>query len=133
MGATRADKIIKSELTGVFNWLLNGLNRLIEQDKFTECTKANSALSEFRKQSDSVALFIDDKNYIPSINIKESVAELYNNYKFFCSEDGYKPCGKNRFSNRLVNKRFEKTRLNNGSSAFFIESKNCIDEKESPF
>ena len=128
-----ADKIIKNELTGVFNWLLTGLNRLIEQDKFTDCPKANSALSEFRKQSDSVALFIEDKNYIPSINIKESVADLYNKYKFFCSEDGYKPCGKNKFSNRLVNKRFEKARLNDGSSAFFIESKNCIDEKESPF
>ncbi len=127
-----AEKIISNELTGVFNWLLTGLNRLIKQDKFTECNKANSALNEFRKQSDSVALFIDEYNYICSINNKESVADLYNKYKVFCIDDGYKPCGKNKFSNRLDNKGFARTRLNNGASAFFIGDK-INDENKSLF
>lgn len=119
-----ADRIIKNELTGVFNWLLTGLNRLVDRDKFTECSKANTALSDFRKQSDSVALFTDEFNYITSSTNKEALSDLYNRYKVFCGDDGYKPCGKNKFSTRLENKGFERTRLTGGASAFFIETKN---------
>jgi putative DNA primase/helicase len=30
-------KIIENELSGVFNWVLEGLNRLLEQKRFSEC------------------------------------------------------------------------------------------------
>jgi putative DNA primase/helicase len=118
-----AKKIISDELPGVFNWLLVGLNRIVEQKQFSDCSKANTALSDFRKQSDSVALFTDEFHYIPSSTNKEALSDLYNRYKCFCSDDGYKPCGKNKFSTRLENKRFERTRLTGGASAFFIEIK----------
>lgn len=119
-----ADKIIQNELAGVFNWLLQGLNRIIAQDKFTECSRANTALIEFRKQSDSVALFIEELNYVPSSTNKEALSDLYSRYKSFCNDDGYKPCGKNKFSTRLEHKGFERTRLTGGASAFLIEIKN---------
>ncbi|HXB39231.1 MAG TPA: phage/plasmid primase, P4 family, partial [Bacteroidia bacterium] len=98
-----ADKIIKNELTGVFNWLLTGLDRIILQDKFTECSKADTALSNYRRDSDSVALFTHECNYISSPTNKEALTDLYNRYKIFCIDDGYKPCGKNKFSTRLEN------------------------------
>jgi putative DNA primase/helicase len=118
-----ADKIIEKELAGVFNWLLVGLNRIVANDKFSECKKANGALSEFKRQSDSVALFIDEFHYCPSKTDKEALTDLYNKYKDFCREDNYKPCGKNKFSTRLENKGFERSRLTGGTSAFFIETK----------
>lgn len=118
-----ADKIIANELTGVFNWLLIGLNRITSQDHFTESNRANIALDDFRKQSDSVALFIEECGYIPSTTKKIAVADIYSRYKDFCKEDSYKPCGKNKFSIRLENKEFERTRLTGGTSAFFIELK----------
>jgi putative DNA primase/helicase len=104
----------------VFNWLLAGLNRLIEQGKFTESEKADKALVEFRRQSDSVALFVDEQGYSTSKDNKEALTDLYAEYKKFCSEDGYKATGKNKFSNRLENKGFERTRLGGGAAAFFI-------------
>lgn len=124
--STLADKIIRNELSGVFNWLLAGVKRILLQGHFTECEKANDALSEFKKQSDNVALFLEDKNYIPSKTLKISVESLYIEYRKFCHDDGYRPLGKNNFTSRLRAKEFEATRLSGGRSAFFIEEKNII-------
>jgi putative DNA primase/helicase len=117
-----ADKVIANELSGVFNWLLEGLNRIIAQKKFSSCEKSAQALNDFRRQSDSVALFLDEYNYKPSTDIKEPLADLYTRYKGFCQEDNYKPVGKNKFSVRIENKGYEKTRLNNGTTAFMMET-----------
>ncbi len=117
-----AEKIIKKELAGVFNWLLIGLERLISNKKFTESEKVNNALAEFKKQADSVALFIEEYNYQSSTQNKKPLAELFSNYKTFCNENGYKHCGKNIFSNKLEGKGFEATRLNNGAKGFYMEA-----------
>lgn len=116
-----ANKIIKNELTGVFNWLLHGLDRIVENKKFTECEKAKIALSNFKKQSDSVALFVEEVGYVASSSKKEGLGELYSDYRYFCHDDGYRPLGKKNFSTRLENKGFEKTRISGGKSGFFIE------------
>lgn len=117
-----ADKIIANELPGIFNWLLIGIHRLHTQKKFTHSEKIDFAIEEYKKQSDSVALFIDEKALIPSTTRKDTVAELYQAYKAFCSEDGYKAVSKNKFSTRLENKGFERARLTGGSAAFFLET-----------
>jgi len=117
-----ADKIIANELSGVFNWLLRGLERIIAQRKFTVCEKSKTALEDFRRQSDSVALFIEEFAYESSETFKTAVADLYGRYKDFCKDDGYRPVGKNKFSARLEKMGFVKCRMNNGSVAFLIES-----------
>jgi len=109
-----ADKIISTELPGVFNWLLEGLKRILRQQRFSYCAKAEQALGEFRKQSDSVQLFVEEQNYQPSETNKEALSDLYNSYKNFCRDDGYKPVGKNKFSQRMERKGFEKIRRNDG-------------------
>jgi len=133
-----ADKIIRNELPGVFNWLLEGLHRIVDQKRFTVSEKTDKALANFKKQSDSVALFIDENYFYPSNLNKQALSELYKKYKEFCLDDGYKPVGKNKFSNRLESKGFTRTRLSGGSAAFYIESNperyNQFDsEEELPF
>ena len=115
-----ADNIIKNELAGVFNWLLTGLERLVKLKKFTESEKVNQALAEFKRQADNVALFIDEFEYKPCNQRKKSLAELFGYYRNFCNENGYKPFGKNNFSNRVESKGFEATRLNDGSKGFYL-------------
>ncbi len=117
-----AQKIIATELSGVFNWLLKGLERIIAQKRFTHSEKSTKALDDFRRQSDSVALFVEELVYEPSDLIKAAVAELYVKYKSFCIDDGYRPVGKNKFSARLEKKGFIKCRMSNGSVAFHMES-----------
>jgi putative DNA primase/helicase len=115
-----ADKIIAGELPGVFNWVLKGLKRIMEQKQFTHCSKADNALHDFRKQADSVQLFIDENKYIPSDSNKEVLKQMYTDYKEFCKEDNYKPLGKNRFARRLESKGFTPARMNDGSTAFMM-------------
>lgn len=96
-----AKKIISSELPGVFNWVMQGLRRLRQTRKFSECLAANTALSEYRKESDTVALFLDEKGLTASPDGKIGKDELYREYHFFCSSGGYKSIVKNEFGKRL--------------------------------
>lgn len=120
-----ANKIITSELPGVFNWMLIGLERLLAhgkgKEKFTYCEKSENALLEFCKQGDSTELFLEENHFTPGHLRKKPLNEIYDNYKCFCRDDGYRPLGKNNFSARLIVKGYERTRLNNGATAFWID------------
>ncbi len=63
-----ANEIIEAELAGVFNWILEGLNRLLQQGKFSKCDAAQKALETYRVESDSVAMFIDEYGYQKSVD-----------------------------------------------------------------
>ncbi|HWT02598.1 MAG TPA: phage/plasmid primase, P4 family [Pyrinomonadaceae bacterium] len=95
-----AEKIIKDELSGVFNWVLAGLQRLLRQENFTPCEAAREALAQYRKESDSVAMFLADEGYESSGDFTE-VKSIYSSYKFYCLDNGYKPLGRNNFTKRL--------------------------------
>jgi putative DNA primase/helicase len=97
-----ARKIIDNELSGVFNWALSGLDRILVNRKFTECKAAREALDQYRKESDSVAMFIDENDYIPSEEKEyEPLKDLYDRYRGYCSDDGYRPVSKQNFRKRL--------------------------------
>jgi putative DNA primase/helicase len=121
-----ANKIIKTELPGVFNWILIGLDRIINNKKFSISQKSEIAVADFKRKTDSVALFIEETNRNKSTNKKESLADLYREYKTYCQDDGYKPFGKNNFSERLVIKGYEKCRGSDGASGFFMERNNVV-------
>ena len=98
-----ANKIIENELSGVFNWVLEGLNRLLEQKGFSKCSAAEEAVAEYKKQSDSVKMFVEENNFVISPNEYTLIKELYPHYRQYCSEDGYKAVSKVNFSKRLKN------------------------------
>lgn len=116
-----ASKIIENELPGVFNWILEGLKILVAQQKFSECAKSTLAVEEYRKSSDSIAQFVEECNVMPDLTTKTALKDLYQEYKSFCVDDNYRPFAKRRFGQRLESLGFEKTRLNDGNSAFFIK------------
>jgi putative DNA primase/helicase len=118
-----ADKIIGAELPGVFNWLLEGLERIVENKKFTPCDKADLALSEFKKQADTVQLFVDEFNYQPSKARKVSLKDLYTGYEDFCKGDKLKSMGRTKFSKELETKGFEKMPRTNAGYFFGIEAR----------
>lgn len=96
-------KIISTELSGVFNWVLIGLNRLLEQRSFSNCEAAKQAVEQYKTQSDSVKLFIDENSYQPSPDSYKVIKELYSEYRTFCIDDGFKPVNKTNFIKRLQN------------------------------
>lgn len=98
-----AKKIIKSELSGVFNWVIKGLRRLREQRGFSHCEKSEKALREYKRESDSTALFLEEGHWKKAPEETISKADLYGSYKEFCKDCGYKPLGMNNFGKRLLN------------------------------
>lgn len=109
-----ASKIIKNELSGVFNWMLKGLNRLLAQQGFTVSTSANEELEKFKTQSDTVRIFIEEKGYEISHNNHTLCKDLYDEYKLFCVEDGYRSVSKKEFKNRLINAKIQIRKINIG-------------------
>ncbi len=94
-------KIIENELSGVFNWALEGLNRLLFQKGFTKCEAVEQAREEYKIQSDSILTFLQEENYQPSLTYSKSLKELYREYTFFCVDNGYRACGNKLFRKRL--------------------------------
>ena len=94
-------KIINSELSGVFNWVLEGLKRILENKRFSESEQVMKALESYKKHTDSIKMFLDDNNYVVDINEFKPLKELYNEYKVYCLDYGYRVTSINTFSDRL--------------------------------
>jgi putative DNA primase/helicase len=117
-----ANKIIKSELSGVLNLIIQNLQDLLQQGEFTECDKIEKAREEYQLESDSVRMFLHEKRYQPSKLYDLSLQRLFFDYTEHCRESGNKPLSKPRFSKRLQNLGYTKGQDRNGVF-FFVEEK----------
>lgn len=95
------NKIIDGELAGVFNWVLSGLARLLEQRKFSDCDAAEKALEEYRHQSDSVRQFLESKGYESDTKQRITIPVLYVEYTEFCQAYGHGRLNNANFKARL--------------------------------
>jgi putative DNA primase/helicase len=109
-----AEFIIKNELPGVFNWVLDGLNRLLSNGDFTKCSAIINAIEDFKKTSDSVNLFLDDGGYEKTADNSTSLKSLYFQYSIYCKDCGYTACSLKSFSERLKNYGYEIIRKSSG-------------------
>ena len=107
-------KIIDNELSGVFNWILEGLKRLLLQKTFTHSEAVKNQLELYKKQSDSVQMFLDEEGYEKSIDVYEEFKTIFSLYRYYCSESGYRSVSKKTFSERLKNIGIETVRKNQG-------------------
>ncbi|NQU32619.1 MAG: DNA primase [Bacteroidetes bacterium] len=96
-----AKKITTAELPGVLNWALEGLDRLINQGGFTQSSIVDEVVSRFKKESDTVYLFLEDNDYWPDPDNELTLKDIFNSYKSYCSENLYKPVGNKTFKKRL--------------------------------
>ena len=109
-----AQEIIKDELPGVFNWVLEGLERLLENSGFTNSNEVDQLLKKYRTETDSVKLFLKESNIKPSVEKKVHLKDMYDTYKEFCKDEQAKAIGKTRFSNMLRDLNFQISRKNTG-------------------
>ena len=109
-------KIIEKELSGVFNWVLQGLNRLLEQKQFSECQAAQRAVERYRLESDTTLLFLSDYEYKISTANETPLKNMFNDYRVYCVEGGFKSCSIQTFAERLRNAGFEITRRGYGNA-----------------
>ena len=117
-----AEQIINNELSGVFNWVIDGLKRLLENEKFTDSEIVKNEIKQYEIESDSVLMFLEDFEYQTSLNKTIAVNLIYNEYKLYCNENGYIVCSIKTFSQRLVKKGIIKKRAN-PLTVFYIQKK----------
>ena len=115
---TLAGKIISQELPGVFNWIIDGLKRLLKTEKFTESQIVKDTLETYKRESDSVACFIAENSYKPSSENYTLLKNLYADYRAFCVEDGASPLKKSNFKRRLETNGFAIERVTAGNRVY---------------
>ncbi len=115
-------KIIKKELSGVFNWVLQGLNRLLEQGKFSDCKAAQQAVEQYKIESNSVQMFLNENEYKGSLTNYKLIKDLYPEYRAFCIDDGMPPFKKTNFIKQLRALGLIVDRVSQNQLAVFIEA-----------
>lgn len=109
-----APRIINNELPGVFNWVLAGLKRLLGKSKFSECKKVRDILEAYRLDSDSTWSFIEDAGYQSDLIKWVTLKELYQDYKIYCIDSGYKALSIRKFAERIRKHGFKTEKRNFG-------------------
>jgi len=88
------NKIIDNELSGVFNWVINGMVRLIENGyKFSTSEEINQQQQEYESDTDTFLSFLDHKNYNPSKLMRYStkLIDIRKDYAIFCKDLSIRP------------------------------------------
>ncbi|MTU30695.1 DNA primase family protein [Parabacteroides merdae] len=121
-----AKEIINEELSGIFNWVLEGLRRILEPGRqgFTYSAHIDRANKELERNSNSVALFMCEENLQPSDKIHEDAKTLYNKYKNFCEDNHYGAVSKQEFLRRLETqlKYYVKRKATNNATWVYCET-----------
>ena len=98
-----ADKIIKSELSGVLNWILDGLDRYINSEgRFTLSKLSKNALDEYKINDNRPLQFLYESGYVVGNNRTDTMY-LYTKYKEWSDLNGNKNAGSHQGFNKKLN------------------------------
>jgi putative DNA primase/helicase len=120
-----AQEIIKQELPGVLNWVLEGLRRLLTQEAFSQCVASDSFLGDYKKKTDNVHLFLEDSFYTKDPINTIALKDIYSEYKSYCSENGNRLLANRNFADRFRSLGYETRRINSGI-VVFIKKENVF-------
>lgn len=104
-----ADKMTTPEnLSAILIRAVQGLQRLLEQRKFSPSKSVQEAMQEYRYSADTISGFINAQT-VPDITAFVPKPEMYRRYVNWCANGGRKPFGEDRFYKRMVEnfKRFD--------------------------
>ena len=93
----------KEEISGLLNWAIEGLKRLLANQKFTINRSTGEVREEYIRKSDSIGAFILDmiQEHVGSFIIKK---DLYESYAQYCRERAYDMVAENTFHQRFHQK-----------------------------
>lgn len=113
-------KIIENELSGVFNWVLEGLDRLLKQKGFSRCEAVRQAVEQYRIESNSVQMFLSENDYQSNSEDYTLIKDIYSEYKTYCIEDGLRPFNKKNFIKQLKELGFVVDRVSQNQLAAYL-------------
>jgi len=84
-----AEQIISTELPGVLNWVLAGLNQLRNTGRLDPPSSCVALMGRLRIEVDTLSAWLDDRRYSPGGSNTISVKSAYPNFVKFCKDEGY--------------------------------------------
>lgn len=116
-----SQKIIASDLPGVLNWMIEGMQRVWQQKGYTEFEFQNDIIQEYRLDDDPIAGFIQEKGLKKSFEKTEMLKVLYPKFRNYCEDQGLKYITNKTFKQRLVSQFGFKSKRVNGGVAIYCE------------
>ena len=102
---------LKDEVPGIFNWALEGLERLSQQKWImTKSSYMDNCHNEFRRATNPLQLFIEEECVVEG-NATVDSNELRSSYKRYCEDKGYKILSDNKLGQELKRLGINKTRI----------------------
>ena len=94
---------LAEERSGIFNWMLEGLRRLMRNDDFTHSSELDETAKEYQALNDNVMLFVNNCCTTVTDNIeKVSLNTLYTVYEIWADNQSVHPVSKRVFSKRIT-------------------------------
>ena len=84
------DEIIANELPGVLNWILEGLDRLLQKGRLDPPACCIAEMERMKVEVDQVSSWLDEKRYQKGDSETVSVKSVYPDFEEFCKENGYR-------------------------------------------
>jgi putative DNA primase/helicase len=102
-----AQRIIQTELSGVMNWVLEGLSRLLKQGRLSDCELSDKAVDRYMAEGDIVAQWLEDRGWIEDETLQpkqcKQLKELVLDFNEWCKKyDQNKTLGRDQLKKRLA-------------------------------
>jgi putative DNA primase/helicase len=96
---------LDKELSGIFNWTLEGYARLQAEGHFSHCRQADELKGNYQFESNKVRLFIDDCCTVDQQS-QVSSGTLYRLYSQWAKLNGYRIMSSSSFKQEMESLRF---------------------------
>jgi len=91
----------EEEMSGIFNWAVEGLKGLLKNDKFSYSVPVELRRALYIKKSDPVWAF-SEEILEPDPENQITKDDLYNYFKTYCKENAFIPTSKESFGKKLL-------------------------------
>ena len=88
-------------LSGIFNWVLQGYIELKQQGRFSEPADERDLKEEFKELTNPVLTFVKDYN-LPEPTLSVSNKQFYEDYKKWCDDNGHMRLSTKKFNNQAA-------------------------------
>ena len=130
---TEIQTALKEEKAGIFNWMLDGLRRLMEQDDFSPSDELALTKIEYQSQNDSVAQFVHNVCICDAPDSKKvSINDLYKVYCIWAENESLRAVSKKVFGQRISDMGLDKEKgyINGKSGQSYFKGLILNEESE---
>ena len=90
------------------------MNRLLTQKNFTKSKAVSDQIDQYKKQSDSVLMFLEEEGFEKSQNDQMGFKDLFDLYLKYCRENRCHNISKKMFGDKLRKAGYNIARMNYG-------------------